>query len=45
LLRRLLSAMLLLLAAGALTAYSVPLRSALHAYDHALFDTALAIVG
>lgn len=37
--------MLLLLAAGALTAYSVALRSALHAYDHALFDTALAIAG
>lgn len=45
LLRRLLPAMLVLLLAGAMTAYSVALRSATKAYDRALFDTALAIVG
>jgi two-component system sensor histidine kinase TctE len=45
LLRWLLPAMLVLLLAGAMTAYSVALRSATKAYDRALFDTALAIVG
>lgn len=45
LLRWLLPAMLLLLAAGALTAYSIALRSAVHAYDRALLDTALALAG
>lgn len=44
LLRWLLPAMLLLLLAGAVTAYWVALRSATKAYDRALFDTALAIV-
>lgn len=43
LLRRLLPAMLLLLLAGAATAYWVAWRSATKAYDRALFDTALAI--
>jgi len=45
LLRWLLQAMLLLLAAGALTAYSVALGSAVRAYDRALLDTALALAG
>ncbi|MBK1680068.1 sensor histidine kinase [Rhodocyclus tenuis] len=45
LLLRLLPAMLLLLVAGALTAYSVALRSAVLAYDRALLDTALALAG
>lgn len=45
LLRWLLPAMLLLLAAGALTAYSIALRSAIRAYDRALLDTALALAG
>lgn len=45
LLRRLLPAMLLLIAASALTAYSVALRSALRAYDRSLLDTALALAG
>lgn len=44
LLRWLLPAMLVLLLAGAVTAYWVALRSATKAYDRALFDTALAIV-
>ena len=44
LLRWLLPAMLVLLLAGAVTAYLVALRSATKAYDRALFDTALAIV-
>ncbi len=44
LLRWLLPAMLVLLLAGAMTAYFVALRSATKAYDRALFDTALAIV-
>jgi len=44
LLRWLLPAMLLLLLAGAVTAYWVAFRSATKAYDRALFDTALAIV-
>ncbi len=44
LLRWLLPAMLVLLLAGAVTAYVVALRSATKAYDRALFDTALAIV-
>lgn len=45
LLRRLLPAMLALLAAGAAAAYWVALRSAISAYDHSLLDTtALAIV-
>jgi len=43
LLRRLLPALLLLLMAGAATAYWVAWRSATKAYDRALFDTALAI--
>lgn len=43
LLRRLLPAMLLLLTAGAATAYWVALRSATQAYDRSLLDTALAI--
>lgn len=43
LLRSLLPAMLVLLLAGALTAYWVAWRSATKAYDRALFDTALAI--
>ena len=43
LLRRLLPAMLVLLLAGAATAYWVAWRSATKAYDRALFDTALAI--
>lgn len=43
LLRRLLPALLLLLLAGAATAYWVAWRSATKAYDRALFDTALAI--
>ena len=43
LLRRLLPAMLALLAAGAGTAYWVALRSATLAYDRALLDIALAI--
>lgn len=42
---RLAPAMLLLLVAGALTAYSVALRSAVLAYDRALLDTALALSG
>ena len=37
--------MLLLLAAGAFTAYSVALDSAIRAYDRALLDTALALAG
>lgn len=41
----LLPAMLLLVAAGGLTAYGIALRSATRAYDRALLDTALAIVG
>lgn len=45
LLRWLLPAMLVLLAAGALTAYSVALGSAVRAYDRALLDTALALAG
>lgn len=45
LLHWLLPAMLLLLAAGALTAYSVALRSAVRAYDRALLDTAHALAG
>jgi len=45
LLRWLLPAMLLLLAAGAFTAYSVALGSAIRAYDRALLDTALALAG
>lgn len=45
LLLRLLPAMLLLLVAGALTAYSVALRSAILAYDRALLDTAIALAG
>ena len=45
LLRRLLPAMLLLLTAGAFTAYSVALDSAIRAYDRALLDTALALAG
>lgn len=45
LLRRLLPAMLLLIAASALTAYTVALRSALRAYDRGLLDTALALAG
>lgn len=45
LLRWLLPAMLALLAAGALTAYSIALRSAIRAYDRALLDTALALAG
>jgi len=45
LLRWLLPAMLLLLAAGALTAYSVALGSAIRAYDRALLDTAHALAG
>lgn len=45
LLRRLLPAMLVLLAAGALTAYTVALRSASLAYDRALFDATLAVAG
>ena len=45
LLRWLLPAMLLLLAAGALTAYTVALRSAISAYDRSLLDTALALAG
>ena len=44
LLRWLLPAMLVLLLAGAVTAYLVALRSATKAYDRALLDTALAIV-
>lgn len=43
LLRRLLPALLLLLLAGAATAYWVAWRNATKAYDRALFDTALAI--
>lgn len=43
LLRRLLPAMLVLLLAGAATAYWVAWRSATKAYDRALFDTTLAI--
>jgi len=43
LLRWLLPAMLLLLLAGAATAYWVALRSATKAYDRALLDTSLAI--
>ena len=43
LLRWLLPAMLVLLLAGAVTAYWVALRSATKAYDRALFDIALAI--
>lgn len=43
LLRRLLSAMLLLLLCGAGTAYWVAWRSATKAYDRALFDATLAI--
>jgi two-component system, OmpR family, sensor histidine kinase TctE len=43
LLRRLLPALLLLLMAGAATAYWVAWRSATRAYDQALFDTSLAI--
>lgn len=43
LLRRLLPAMLLLLLAGAATAYWVAWRSSTKAYDRALFDTTLAI--
>lgn len=43
LLRRLLPAMLALLAAGAATAYWVAVRSATLAYDRSLLDTALAI--
>lgn len=42
--RRLLPAMLALLAAGAATAYWVALRSATLAYDRSLLDIALAIV-
>lgn len=45
LLRWLLPAMLLLLAAGALTAYSIALRSTIRAYDRSLLDTALALAG
>ena len=45
LLRWLLPAMLALLLGGAVTAYWVAWRSATKAYDRALFDTALAIVG
>ena len=45
LLRWLVPAMLVLLLAGAATAYWVALRSATKAYDRALLDTALAIVG
>ena len=41
----LLPAMLLMMAAGALTAYSIALRSAIRAYDRALLDTALALAG
>lgn len=37
--------MFLLLAAGALTAYSVALGNAIRAYDRALLDTALALAG
>jgi two-component system sensor histidine kinase TctE len=44
LLRWLLPAMLILLLAGAVTAYWVALRSATKAYDRALLDTTLAIV-
>ncbi len=43
LLRRLLPALLVMLLAGAATAYWVAWRSATKAYDRALFDTALAI--
>jgi two-component system sensor histidine kinase TctE len=43
LLRRLLPAMLVLLLAGAATAYWVAWRSATKAYDRALYDTMLAI--
>lgn len=43
LLRQLLPAMLVLLLAGAATAYWVAWRSATKAYDRALFDTTLAI--
>jgi len=43
LLRQLLPALLLLLLAGAATAYWVAWRSATKAYDRALYDTALAI--
>lgn len=42
--RRLLPAMLVLLVAGAATAYWVALRSATQAYDRSLLNTALAIV-
>ena len=45
LLLRLLPAMLLLIVAGAFVAYSVALRSAVHAYDRALLDSALALAG
>ncbi|HJW04146.1 MAG TPA: sensor histidine kinase [Azospira sp.] len=41
----LLPAMLLLVAAGGLTAYGIALRSATQAYDRALLDTALALAG
>jgi len=41
----LLPAMLTLVAAGALTAYGIALRSATWAYDRALLDTALALSG
>lgn len=44
LLRRLLPAILLLLVAGAGTAYWIALHSATRAYDRALLDTTLAIV-
>lgn len=37
--------MLAMMAAGAFTAYSIALRSAIHAYDRALLDTALALAG
>ena len=37
--------MLLLVAAGGLTAYGIALRSATQAYDRALLDTALALAG
>lgn len=45
LLGRLLPALLILLIAGAATAYWIAWRSATKAYDRALYDTALAIVG